>query len=592
MLVARRIIALVAAAVVILAAVKSFGLSAAGVPPLYRAVNSDPAASSRGGDSSLPAYPFTVGTGFRQRPRGVYADPAPPWARRFEGTILVTGANWAYRDILANWECAAGALGLQWVVIAFDQRLYEHLGPERAILVGSHLMEGGHEFRSEGFNIISCGKLAAVHSLLAAGTSAVLSDADNVFVRDPFTPGEELGGMIALGLDYVYTSNIHVEHWWTPDERLPLYFSRAGTPAHHGWSGVDGLLLCATGRMEAEGNTGLHYARASEVMVRVFRDAVAKCEEQPAYDDQANFWSVMNTYQAAGNTRHCSKEYNADGTVTVRTAGSGRWDQFGHEASASDAAATSAAGHGGHGGHGDQGRAAAALISSTDSSSAGAELPPLLACCLDSRTYVSGGRAARNDSSVVAYHANFVTSKPPKIQKLKLDAPAPGLWFLQEPEPPGTAAAAAVVAATAALTCNVRQLNQSLRSWRHSESEEEQRPDLPSEAGESMPLSPIEWRAQRAVASQAGRLVACTCACCSGRGCRAADHGLVFARECSECAGACGANFLACAAPCGRTPGAVCAPRCNAWDGASTSRSVHQTVALLLVLVLMFTHNC
>ena len=59
-------------------------------------------------------------------------------------------------------------------------------------------------------------------------------------------------------------------------------------------------------------------------MVNVFYDSVKECAAKPEKDDQTNFWAVLMRTQAKGRMLHCSKEYAADGTVTIRVPAT-RW---------------------------------------------------------------------------------------------------------------------------------------------------------------------------------------------------------------------------------------------------------------------------
>ena len=312
--------------------------------------------------------------------RGLYAEPAPAWAAEYSNTILVTAANFAYRDMLANWECAASSLGLQWVVVALDQELFDFLGPERAVMTTGEELSGTQHFETGGFNVISCNKLHAVRNFLAAGADVVFSDPDNVFLKDPFRPGEELGLMIRQGIDYVYTANLPARFMWPSNGMVAQHFGDPAAKAHGWTTGERGLMICATGDIEDEGNTGLHYMRAlAEQGIPLFDKAIARCGTHPEKDDQTNFWVELHQIK----TSHCTKTYQSNGLVQLDIPNKPGY---------------------------------------------------MSACCLDPRTYIAGGRVAKSDPSVVAYHANWVTGKPKKILKLKNDAPQPGLWFLEAGE--------------------------------------------------------------------------------------------------------------------------------------------------------------
>eukprot|EP01048_Picozoa_sp_COSAG05_P011508 COSAG05_NODE_1086_length_5923_cov_254.414492_1_plen_409_part_00 len=337
-------------------------------------------------DPSAPDAPprprpltFPAAGGLRVR-RGLYSEPVPGWAAKYSNVVLVTAGNFAYRDMLANWECAAASLGLQWVVVALDQELYDFLGPERAVMTSGEVLSGTQHFETDGFNVISCNKLHAVRSFLREGADVVFSDPDNIFLKDPFRPGEELGLMIRQGIDYVYTANLPGKFMWPDDRMVAKHFSDAAAKAYGWTTGERGLMICSTGDIEDEGNTGLHYMRAAaEHSVPLFDSAIGRCVAHPEKDDQTNFWIELHKIKIS----HCTKMYRDDGSVQL-------------------------------------------------------EMPHkpgyMSTCCLDPRTYIAGGRVAKTDPSVVAYHANWVTGKPKKILKLKNDAPQPGIWFLEAGE--------------------------------------------------------------------------------------------------------------------------------------------------------------
>ena len=317
-----------------------------------------------------------------QRWHGVYAEPVPGWGAAFSNVVLVTAGNYAYLDMLLNWECSARSLGLKWLVVALDQELYDYLGPERAILTTQQQVSGAGTFRSAAFNKLSCNKIAAVKEMLAMGTDVVFMDPDNMLAKDPFAPGEELGGLIRHGTDYVYSTNIPSHHWWTmgPDD----YDDPNGN--------AQALMTCSTGVVEPEGNTGLHFVRSTRLTKQFFTTVANSCQSQSGLDDQTIFWKALrkfpgNPLKTRTTKAHCTKTYSSDGSVAV-----------------SDGI----------------------LDEKRDRNNV------LTMCCLDARTYASGNLNVSNEDSLISYHANFAVTHADKIEKLKGRPMWPGLWFLRD----------------------------------------------------------------------------------------------------------------------------------------------------------------
>ena len=50
--------------------------------------------------------------------------------------ILLVSSNYAYYNLLQNWEYLAKELGFKWAVLVLDEDLFEELGPKRAVPPG------------------------------------------------------------------------------------------------------------------------------------------------------------------------------------------------------------------------------------------------------------------------------------------------------------------------------------------------------------------------------------------------------------------------------------------------------------------------
>eukprot|EP01063_Lacrimia_lanifica_P032509 TRINITY_DN5564_c0_g3_i1.p1 TRINITY_DN5564_c0_g3~~TRINITY_DN5564_c0_g3_i1.p1 ORF type:complete len:345 (+),score=78.75 TRINITY_DN5564_c0_g3_i1:125-1159(+) len=117
-----------------------------------------------------------------ERRKGVFINKA---ARpRLGNTLVVTMANWGFRDFFMNWACAADGMGMDYMVLAADRQMHTFLGGARAVLladgVGAKL-----EWGSEGYYDLGCQKLEAVAYLVELGYNVLFSDADNVIGRIP-----------------------------------------------------------------------------------------------------------------------------------------------------------------------------------------------------------------------------------------------------------------------------------------------------------------------------------------------------------------------------------------------------------------------
>jgi hypothetical protein len=109
----------------------------------------------------------------------------------------------------------------------------------------------------------------------------LFSDADNVFLQDPFQ--HDLGKMIlSRKYDYIYQPNDGFTQ----------------SPRTHG---------CMTsGRATKQGNTGFHYLRSSKSMDRILEETIRRCDyPNNTRDDQHIFWEVMRKEINKKTMKHC-----------------------------------------------------------------------------------------------------------------------------------------------------------------------------------------------------------------------------------------------------------------------------------------------
>jgi Nucleotide-diphospho-sugar transferase len=205
----------------------------------------------------------------------------------FQNVILLVSCNFAYYDMLQNWEYMAKQLGLQWAVLALDEKLYEELGEERAISPEHDFsVSGAQLFRQGQFNKLSCNKMRMVMKVAQyCDVDVVFSDVDNVFYHNPFE--HDLGRLIiSQRYEYIYQTN---------------------------GLGADQPLKddCLNGMHDkAEGNTGFYYVSGkSQTMQSIVNSTLEVCAEPGnGLDDQTIFWETFRTEEdnriAQNNSMH------------------------------------------------------------------------------------------------------------------------------------------------------------------------------------------------------------------------------------------------------------------------------------------------
>ena len=208
-----------------------------------------------------------------RRHAGLYADKTR--APELKDVLLLTASNSGYLEMLTNWECFAKRLGLDWMVMAMNSELQEHLG-ERSFLGTGQQWQKAEAFNSKvGFKVISCNKLRTMLDVLReTNLDIVFSDADNVFKSDPFLPSLSLGSMIRSGkYEYIYGRKIEPGNQKIQDLKEEVYHQEP-----------------------IKANTGFYYVagnRKQSIVQKVFEVSVKWCDKRPDMDDQENFWDGL-----------------------------------------------------------------------------------------------------------------------------------------------------------------------------------------------------------------------------------------------------------------------------------------------------------
>jgi len=220
----------------------------------------------------------------------------------FDDTVLLVSSNYAYYNFLQNWEYLASQLDLRWAVLALDEKLYNVLGPDRAVPPqANYSVSGGHGYRENLFQKITCNKMRMVLEIAKnCEVNVVFTDVDNVFFQNPFD--HDLGRLIASKrYSYIYQPNIPVkrprEHW-----------------------------CMMRGSPDKESNTGFYYIKHnSPIYESIVDKTLERCgEPDNEIDDQTlfwqEFWKVENSRK--GEFHHCKFDEYQDPTAVAETKGS------------------------------------------------------------------------------------------------------------------------------------------------------------------------------------------------------------------------------------------------------------------------------
>eukprot|EP00930_Biecheleria_cincta_P083806 TRINITY_DN73316_c0_g1_i1.p1 TRINITY_DN73316_c0_g1~~TRINITY_DN73316_c0_g1_i1.p1 ORF type:complete len:1494 (-),score=273.54 TRINITY_DN73316_c0_g1_i1:60-4541(-) len=215
---------------------------------------------------------------------GLYADKAAH--PEFSDVVLITAANFAYFSVYQNWRCNAEKHGLDWVVVAHDEKAVANLDSDRALPTLGDKVSGMNGWGSAKLDTVGRNKMFMVLTVMKlTGLGVLFTDADNMFRSDPFAPGVHLGDLIRSGkYDYVYQEEL------------------AKAPAKDHVVPGDG------------GNTGFFYAtpKRKPKVIQLFGAVVEEVDRQreDAFRrygerlgaDQPIFWQVMQKLRSTGGS--------------------------------------------------------------------------------------------------------------------------------------------------------------------------------------------------------------------------------------------------------------------------------------------------
>ncbi|VEU38807.1 unnamed protein product [Pseudo-nitzschia multistriata] len=281
----------------------------------------------------------------------------------FADTVLLVSSNYAYYNMLQNWEYMASQLHLQWAVLALDNELYEELGPSRAIPAKEEFtVSGPQEFRKGSFQGLTCNKVRmALEVASACKMNVVFTDVDNVFFQNPFE--HDLGRLIrSQRYDYVYQPN---QPAWAPLEDQ-----------------------CLKGNPRKEANTGFYYFNHKSEIYRNIAESMLEVCVRPEnkIDDQSLFWKEF---------------WKAEKRITSRNQTEGSDASF-HHCDLSEYVNPWSQ-------------------QNNFSKTSGSNKRIFQYCCLDPYFYPIGKHNARDGPSnknPVTYHANYASKYGRKVEKL------------------------------------------------------------------------------------------------------------------------------------------------------------------------------
>lgn len=178
---------------------------------------------------------------------GIYEDSSKATSMGVGKAVLVTGCNYGFLNHLHNFDCFMKRLGMKYIVMAMDTKVYDYLQQNTSIVAyhltgadSSDVTSLPQEFRSKNFNIITAKKKEAVHKILNLGYDVLFADTDVAILRDP------LPYMIWENVDYVHSLNAFckVNEFWD-------FFYKS----------------------KLEGNTGFYFVRSNNQTIKLWLDA-------------------------------------------------------------------------------------------------------------------------------------------------------------------------------------------------------------------------------------------------------------------------------------------------------------------------------
>lgn len=184
----------------------------------------------------------------------------PQRQAEIQNTILITTANYGYRQMLMAWMCRVRELGLKFVVHAQDLELYSLLRNSSAkdifgVIYESSLSApvGFLKFGSKEYTRVTCIKISLIRGIMEEmGHNVWMTDPDTAFIADPL-PWFHWGG----SCDYEYMQSY-------------------GPRLKQGVSALVGGAIPS----ERSGNTGFVLWRASPAAVKIVRACEITCLTQ------------------------------------------------------------------------------------------------------------------------------------------------------------------------------------------------------------------------------------------------------------------------------------------------------------------------
>lgn len=203
------------------------------------------------------------------------------------GTVILTGATYAYRDHLRNFKCNMERVGAgsHWVAAALDMEVYKwgiyqgfpmflavstSEANKRPTKSGKQKNMKKTDYGSHGFRTVTKLKSSAVLQILERGYSVVWSDLDIAWFADPIAT---LQGFIDHGEIGIQSNAPYVQQGESAQPHPTVDNVKSDNPA-------------AYRRL----NSGLYVAPNTHMVKQAFRDIVAHAKtsdktEQPSFDE-------------------------------------------------------------------------------------------------------------------------------------------------------------------------------------------------------------------------------------------------------------------------------------------------------------------
>lgn len=179
--------------------------------------------------------------------------------------LFMAAANYGYREFLMNFNCHAKRVGVKFLPIAMDRKIFRYIKRNElfpaTFMIPEQVNTTVSGFGTKNFNTIGCRKMEIVLGALKLGYDVIFSDIDIVMMQDP------LPYVFMEGIDYAHSQN-----------------NLCGV----GWRFTDAM----------EGNTGFYAVRSKPETIRAWEYTVKVClGYNGQYDDQTTNWLVLRALQ-------------------------------------------------------------------------------------------------------------------------------------------------------------------------------------------------------------------------------------------------------------------------------------------------------